>query len=98
MKRRRTTGERINGLPVLLGRRQPQTAHLMVWCPHCKREHPHCGHHPDNPDCRYSGPGGEPCTCPRGTGEGSRGAHCDADSDSPYLESGYYVKEVPDGN
>jgi hypothetical protein len=76
---------------VLLGR--GDGPYLDVWCPHCERDHHH-GRHDPATGCRFDGmrPRLHPCTCPTGSGDGHRAAHCDTDQ-SPYWDTGYIVVE-----
>lgn len=66
---------------------------LIVWCTHCGRDHIHgvCSGDPKCPTMRTRGR--FPCTCPRGSGDGHRVAHCH-DPASPYYETGYVLREV----
>jgi hypothetical protein len=74
--------------------RHPDGVHLAVWCPHERRWHQHgicrrvegCANR-DRSD--FGAPG---CTCPAGSGDGHRGAHCTC-RQSP-LGGGYYLREV----
>jgi hypothetical protein len=81
--------------PILLGR--GDGASLDVWCPHCQRDHHH-GRHDPATGCRYDNlrPHRGPCTCPPGTGDGHRAAHCHS-RHSPYDDTGYIAVEVPTG-
>jgi|SRR6516165_4483088 hypothetical protein len=80
-------------LPVLLGR--ADGIYLLAWCSHCKRDHQH-GRHSHATECQWDPrrPHKHPCTCPPGTGDGHRWAHCGSDT-SPYAETGYIVIEYP---
>ena len=72
-------------------------AYISVWCSYCKRDHQH-GRHDAATGCRWDSlrPEVASCTCPPGTGDGHRVAHCH-DSDSPYADTGYIVKEILPG-
>ena len=67
--------------------------HLTVWCDHCQRLHYHgvCSGDPACPTRQTRGR--EDCTCPIGSGDGHRSAHC-ADPTSPYRDRGYVLHEV----
>ncbi len=69
--------------------------HLVFDCPYCKREHRH-GVCLSRRGCKApTSPFGEvPCTCPRGSGDGHRSAHCHNPA-SPYNDGGYILREVP---
>jgi hypothetical protein len=78
--------------PVLAARRSG--VHLLVWCAHCDRDHLHgvCSGRPDCPAVRSRGR--KPCTCPPGSGDGHRVAHCH-NPRSPYRQTGYVLRETP---
>ncbi len=76
--------------PVLIARGDGNV--LDVWCPHCLRDHHH-GRHNSNTGCRYKITGYPPCTCPPGSGDGHRVAHC-GDPESPYYDTGYIAVEA----
>jgi len=83
--------------PVLAAHRSDDGIHLTVWCAHCQRDHYH-GRHSNQTDCLFDGhgpdwPHGHPCTCPTGTGDGHRAAHCH-DESSPYYDTGYTLRET----
>lgn len=78
--------------PTLDARRSPDGTHLMVWCLYCNREHSH-GRHSDTYDCPHAWDRRDTCTCPTGTGDGHRAAHC-GDPASPYANTGYIVREI----
>lgn len=77
--------------PVLDGYRDG--VHISVWCDWCRRWHQHgvCSGDPHCPAMRSGGR--QACTCPPGSGDGHRVAHCHHDR-SPYAETGYIVREV----
>jgi hypothetical protein len=82
--------------PVLDAHRSDDGTQLSVWCEFCKRDHWHGRHDPatggtayDNRRMRFRGD----CTCPVGTGDGHRVAHCH-NPDSPYADTGYVLREV----
>lgn len=79
-------------VPVLQGK--VNGPYVDVWCEHCKRDHQH-GRHESGTACRWDmmRPDAEKCTCPLGSGDGHRVAHC-GDPDSPYADSGYVVAET----
>ncbi len=77
--------------PVLLGRQSDHGTQIDVWCAHCGREHYH-GRHDPRTNCRFNGLSGI-CTCPPGSGDGHRVAHCH-DDQSPYDRAGYIVVEI----
>ena len=77
--------------PVLDGYRHG--VHISIWCPHCRRWHHH-GVCSGNPACPAMPSGSRACTCPPGSGDGHRVAHCGHDSGSPYYARGYVVREV----
>ena len=72
---------------------------LLAWCPYCHKEHVH-GRHGAIEWCGEDCPcalhadlhGRHRCTCPVGSGDGPREAHCRRDSGSPF--KGYWVTEV----
>lgn len=68
--------------------------HLVFTCTHCQRPHIHgaCSGDPGCPTMQTKGR--KACTCPTGSGDGHRVAHC-ADPTSPYYTSGYILREVP---
>jgi predicted GIY-YIG superfamily endonuclease len=77
--------------PVLQGR--IDGAHVVVWCEHCNREHSH-GRHDPNSGCKHlMSKDDVPCTCPVGSGDGHRVAHCH-DPNSPYHDGGYTIEEL----
>jgi hypothetical protein len=78
-------------LPVLLG--HGDGPYLDVWCPHCEHDHHH-GRHDPGTGCRFDGmrPDDHRCTCPPGTGDGHRAAHCHTEQ-SPYWDTGYIAIE-----
>lgn len=78
--------------PTLDARRSRDGRQLIVWCLYCARDHFH-GRHSETNDCSYTRDYDEPCTCPLGTGDGHRAAHCH-DPSSPYANSGYVIREV----
>lgn len=65
---------------------------LTFRCTHCRRTHTHGRHNPAT-GCRYDQFNRVPCTCPAGTGDGHRVAHCHART-SPYRDGGYVLREV----
>lgn len=66
---------------------------VCVWCEHCTRWHYH-GHHCGGSDeCSFTGVPFTRCTCPLGTGNGHRVAHC-GNPASPYSDTGYVIHEV----
>ena len=69
--------------------------HLVFWCGHCGREHSHgvCSGNKSCPAMQTYGL--KACTCPAGSGDGHRIAHCHDDA-SPYAETGYVLREVTD--
>jgi hypothetical protein len=84
------------GMPVLPGTASESGRKLIVWCPFCG-EHAHGRHgacEPGTCDCplhaEYTIRGR--CTCPVGSGDGHRVAHCTRDT--PFRATGYYVQEV----
>lgn len=76
--------------PVILARRDG--IHLIFRCHYCRRDHAHgvCSGDPDCPDMRTHGR--RPCTCPPGSGDGHRVAHCH-NPDSLYRDTGYILRE-----
>lgn len=71
--------------------------HLVFHCPHCKHDHRHgaCQQLPGCTRATRPDPFGElDCTCPPGTGNGHRSAHCTTRSGSPYRTSGYTLRET----
>lgn len=82
--------------PVLEAYRTDNGTQLSVWCGYCNREHRHSRHDPDTGCTAYDKRTHRfraACTCPPGTGDGHRVAHCH-DADSPYADSGYVLREV----
>jgi hypothetical protein len=77
--------------PTLNAYRTPDGYELRVWCDHCCDWHDHTAHRGD-PDCHQTRTGQLPCTCPPGSGDGHREAHCPPDSG--YWTSGYILREV----
>jgi hypothetical protein len=74
---------------------------LYVWCKYCLEWHDHTAH-AYSPDCHVTRTGSSPCTCPPGSGDGPRVAHC-LDRTSPYVahagfgglgDTGYVLREV----
>ena len=90
---RRGAGSRT--LPILQARRSGRV--LEAWCPPCRCYHTHSVHGADadcGPGCgcvMHRG-GHGPCTCPPGSGDGHRTAHCGPGS--PFKDRGYYLEEV----
>ncbi|SRR6266516_1308871 len=92
---RRRRGGRRKG-PVLIAARDGRV--LRAWCAFCVADHTHsvhgacppgtcgCGLHLDLHGSRG------PCTCPLGSGDGHRTAHCVGDS--PFKDGGYWLREV----
>lgn len=84
--------------PVIFGRpdTRPGSAGstVLVWCAHCNRNHVH-GRHISAPGCDYDmlRPQRHRCTCPIGSGNGHRVAHCHKPG-SPYENTGYVIKEI----
>jgi hypothetical protein len=88
------------GMPVLQGVASENGRLLIVWCPFCG-DHAH-GRHGADADCgpgcgcvlhaAYTGRARVPCTCPPGSGDGHRGAHCR--DGSPLLATGYWIVEA----
>jgi hypothetical protein len=86
------------GRPRLTGRATEDGRKLVVWCPYCG-EHAH-GRHGADADCgedcpcilhiKYTNRGR--CTCPVGSGDGHRGAHCVRDT--PFTATGYWIVEA----
>lgn len=74
-------------LPVILD--WCTTDGITVWCRLCRCEHNH-GRRASIDGCQFNGLGPDPCTCPVGSGNGHRQAHCD-NPDSLYNETGYYI-------
>jgi hypothetical protein len=74
--------------PILYGRREG--VHLIVWCDECRREHFHgiCSGDPACP--ALASFGRRACTCPKGSGDGHRIAHCPT---GRYRATGYYIVE-----
>lgn len=83
-----------DGRPILDAVVSADGINAKVWCRFCRRWHLH-GHHDSNtPDCPLTSISrGARCTCPIGTGDGHRWAHCHNNS-SPYNETGYVLREV----
>jgi hypothetical protein len=48
---------------------------LHVWCQYCRVWHEHSAH-AASPDCHLTSTGRPSCTCPPGSGDGGRVAHC----------------------
>jgi hypothetical protein len=65
--------------------------HLWADATTCPAQH---GRHDAATGCRFDGmrPHAHPCTCPPGTGDGYRVAHCHT-GESPYSDTGYIVVE-----
>ncbi|WP_182359709.1 hypothetical protein [Tomitella gaofuii] len=78
--------------PTVYADRSDDGSQLVFHCEHCYRDHTHGRHNPYS-GCAYSPRGGGVCTCPTGTGDGHRAAHCH-DRSGPY-RNGYIVKERP---
>lgn len=66
--------------------------HLVFHCSFCRRDHHHgvCSGDPKCPAQHRSRP--KACTCPIGSGDGHRVAHC-ANQESPYRKTGYHLVE-----
>lgn len=81
-------------VPVLDAYRHPDGVHITTWCPHERRWHQHgiCRQQPGCARLDASSYDGRGCTCPPGSGDGHRGAHCTC-RQTPYA-SGYYLREV----
>jgi hypothetical protein len=83
-------------VPVLDARRSADGSQLLAWCKYCRRSHYH-GRHRLGTGCIYdwcvTDVIGDVCTCPTGTGDGHRVAHCH-NQKSPYINGGYILKEV----
>lgn len=67
--------------------------HLIVWCQYCEKDHFHgvCSGCPSCPAQKTRGR--KHCTCPTGSGDGHRAAHC-SNPESPYRARGYFIREV----
>jgi hypothetical protein len=84
--------------PTLEAYRSLDGATLHVWCQYCRVWHEHSAH-ASSPDCPLTSMRRPPCTCPSGSGDGGRVAHC-YDRNSPYLrntgpwKTGYMLREV----
>lgn len=72
-------------IPTVVGRREG--VHVVITCPWCHREHAHGAHEPGG-RCKHDPMRGGPCTCPIGSGDGHRVAHCHGDN------PGYIVREA----
>ena len=89
--------------PVLAAWPSANGVTLLAWCPWCQVWHVH-GRHGADSDCARRGcrcqlHGGNhharlPCTCPPGSGDGHRTAHCYSLSRSPLKATGYVIREV----
>jgi hypothetical protein len=87
------------GMPVLRAVASEDGRTLAAYCCWCRRDHFHGRHgaiEDCGPDCpcklhgdlhRYHA-----CTCPPGSGDGHRNAHCRGDT--PFSERGYWIEEV----
>jgi hypothetical protein len=87
------------GMPVLLATPSRGGRSLTIWCPYCHREHWHGRHGADEwcgPQCgcelHTDLHGWHACTCPVGSGDGHRRAHCA--TDTPFRPGGYFIREV----
>jgi hypothetical protein len=89
------------GMPELLATPGRLGRTLEAWCPFCRTEHTHSRHGADEdcgPACPCQMHGGRHhgfrgrCTCPPGSGDGHRGAHCGPGS--PLQATGYWLSEV----
>jgi hypothetical protein len=81
-------------IPVLRAVRQG--VQLTFWCRYCRTHHLHGAHgNCDGCGCRLHDSlfGRGPCTCPPGSGDGHRVAHC-WNPKSPYKATGYILREV----
>lgn len=78
--------------PTLFARRSKNGGGLDVWCRYCQRDHHH-GRHRNGGECTYRGLHSERCTCPVGSGDGHRVAHCAGNNDSLYQDTGYILVE-----
>jgi hypothetical protein len=87
----------VTDIPTLPAYRSRDGIQLMVWCTHCQKWHSHggCGGtcHPEIRDRYRCLPRGVPCTCPVGTSNGHRVAHCHGRC-SPYDNTGYDLEEA----
>jgi hypothetical protein len=94
--------------PILMAWPSEDGRTLQAWCAPCGRFHTH-GRHGHPGTCWRLLRGREcecalhaepysmrriPCTCPPGSGDGHRGAHCASLSRSPMKATGYVVREV----
>jgi hypothetical protein len=96
-RRRRTRWPR--GTVVLRAVASEDGRTLAAWCVYCHREHTHGRHgacEPGTCDCQLHAKPYRmrrvPCTCPVGSGDGPRGAHCRPGS--PLAERDYWVQEA----
>jgi len=79
--------------PALDAYRSNLDRQLEVWCEHDRRWHLHGRHVPGRcPLPEFPG-ARQKCTCPVGTGDGHRVAHCTC-RNSPYIGRGYVLREV----
>lgn len=90
-ERRTATQHTLTDFPVLGAYRHPDGGHLLAWCPHEQRWHVH-GACRQAAECERREFSDFSCTCPAGSGDGHRGAHCTCQL-SP-LGGGYYLREI----
>jgi len=74
--------------PTLPAHRSDDGRLLLVDCPGCGRQHTHGRHNPST-DCTATDNPRTPCTCPTGTGDGHRAAHCHNGA----MPRGYVIEE-----
>ncbi|SRR6266487_636246 len=88
------TGAVIDSWPTPIFKVTRDGVHLTFWCPWCRSNHWHGAHSTlCGPECSCARhQGGGPCTCPRGSGNGHRVAHCW--TNSPLRLTGYILREV----